>query len=41
MNVLLSLATFGGGRADRARPKSHSWDAGESTATETTVLCSL
>jgi hypothetical protein len=25
MNVLLSLATFGGGRADRARPKSQSW----------------
>ena len=23
MNVLLSLATFGGGRAERARPKSH------------------
>lgn len=25
MNVLLSFATLGGGRADRARPKSHSW----------------
>ena len=24
MNVLLSFATFGGGRADRARPKSQS-----------------
>ena len=24
MNVLLSLATFGGGRAERARPKSQS-----------------
>ena len=24
MNVLLS-STFGGGRADRARPKSHNW----------------
>ena len=23
MNVLLSLAKFGGGRAERARPKSH------------------
>ncbi len=25
MKVLLSLATFGGGRAERASPKSQSW----------------